>query len=135
MNLTPDERYDVQHKLQGYDDLRGDVKEVSENVKKLTSVTRALLGRVREHDLRLTKLELSEKALTEHMDDMRVLVTNARDDIRKASARFEHFDNKLDAHVISENIMQKRILAWVIATLMMCMIGISGWILDYVLKP
>ena len=133
--MTQDEKYEVQYQLHSCDGLRQDCRDISAAVKKLSSVTRGTLERVREQDLRLKRLEISEKLLTEHMDDMRVLITNARDDIRKAAMRFEHFDNKLDAHVVSENMMQKRILAWVIATLMMCMIGIAGWIFDYVLKP
>jgi len=135
MNLTPDERYEVQQGMQGYDNLRKDVKEVGESVKKLSGVTRALLGRVREQDVRLTKLEVTEKLLTEHMNDMRVLITNARDDIRRTREKFEHFDNKLDAHVASENIMQKQILARLVYILIMLVIGIGGWIFDYILKP
>jgi hypothetical protein len=34
--------------------------------------------------VRLVKLEVTENLLAEHISDMRVLITNARDDIRRA---------------------------------------------------
>ena len=134
MNMTPDERHKLDHEARDCEDLRQDCKTISESVRKLHNITRSLVGRIRDQDIRLTKLELTDQLLAEHMNDMRVLITNARDDIRSAKMRFEHFDTKLGAHMASDNKMQKQILSWVIVTLVMCMIGIAGWIFDYILK-
>jgi len=92
------------------------------------------LGRVAEsHDGRIRKVEDRFGLENDRMEYLKKRIEENHFDMRDLAKIFKKFDEKVDGHIENDNRAQKRILFWVIISLVGWLVAISGWGIDFIL--